>query len=594
MLKNTLLSVLLSFSVLLALPAHADEPASADGENQVAAIDWTAARQGRLTGVPPVLSQADADLYRAIAAAQNKGDWAGADRLIRRLGDSSLVGGFLARRYLSEDYRPSAGELKSWLASYDGSALAPDIRALAGQKAGRSARTGAVAFRHDESAVWEDFSAPANTALPAAEQRKVSAFKARFRATLRQGDFDRASALLKEGGGVSRLLRTVDIDEMRTAFAVALFGEGRDTEVLQWAGAAAERSGDVLPEAHWVAGLSLWRMDDHAAAARHFEAVANAPSSSHWLSSAGAYWAARANLAAGRPEVVNHWLHLASANTSSFYGLLARRTLGQDIHYSWDARPFTDLDAEILMRVPAARRGLALLQIGDTEGAEDELASLAGTATPSLAPSLLALAHATALPRLALRLSDREGYLYDGAGFPVPDWRPLNGWSVDKALILAIARQESGFNPRAKSPAGALGLMQLMPATARTLGVRGKLTDPAVSLEYGQRYVKRLLDDDGIRGNLLFLVASYNSGPGNVARWLKNIRHEGDALLFMESIPARETRAFVSRVMANYWVYRSLLGQTSPSLASLAAGEWPVYDAATSRLSSLTPASSGY
>lgn len=594
MLKNILLPMLLSFSVFLALPARADEPVSPDGENQIAAIDWAAARQGRLAGMPSVLSQADANLYRAIAAAQEKNDWAGADRLIRRLDDTSLVGDFLARRYLSEDYRPSAGELKAWLATYDGSVFAPDIRALAGQKAGRTARPNAAVLQNDESAVWEDFSAPVNTALPAAEQRKVSAFKARFRASLRQKDFERASALIKEGGGLSRLLRPVDIDEMKTAFAASLFGDGRDSEVLQWAEAAAERSGDVLPEAHWVAGLSLWRMDNHAAAARHFEAVANAPSASHWLSSAGAYWAARANLAAGRPEVVNHWLHLASANSSSFYGLLARRTLGQDIHYSWDARPFTDLDAEILMRVPAARRGLALLQIGDMEGAEDELASLADRAAPSLAPSLLALAHAAALPRLALRLSDREGYLYDGAGFPVPDWRPLNGWAVDKALILAIARQESGFNPRAKSPAGALGLMQLMPATARTLGVRGKLTDPAVSLEYGQRYVKRLLEDDGIRGNLLFLVASYNSGPGNVARWLKTIRHEGDALLFMESIPARETRAFVARVMANYWVYRSLLGQSSPSLASLASGDWPIYDAAASRLSSLTPSRGAY
>ncbi len=102
--------------------------------------------------------------------------------------------------------------------------------------------------------------------------------------------------------------------------------------------------------------------------------------------------------------------------------------------------------------------------------------------------------------------------------------------------MLAIARQESSFNPKAKSPCGAVGLMQLMPRTAKSMGA-GKLTDPQVNLELGQRYVRHLLDDETIKGNLLFLAASYNSGPGNVARWLQTVHHNGDALLFMGKHP---------------------------------------------------------
>jgi soluble lytic murein transglycosylase-like protein len=200
---------------------------------------------------------------------------------------------------------------------------------------------------------------------------------------------------------------------------------------------------------------------------------------------------------------------------------------------------------------------------------------------------MLAVSYAGGMPGLAVslggRIEARDGRYLDSADYPLPDWRPTSGWSIDRALLLAIARQESSFNPKAKSPCGAVGLMQLMPSTARSMGA-GKLTDPQVNLELGQRYVHRLLDDDTVKGNLLFLAASYNSGPGNVARWLQNVRHNGDALLFMESIPVHETRAFVERVMTNFWAYRNRLGQTSPSLDAIAAGDWPLYDGGESKI----------
>jgi soluble lytic murein transglycosylase-like protein len=324
-------------------------------------------------------------------------------------------------------------------------------------------------------------------------------------------------------------------------------------------------------------------LGDRAASAHHFEMVANAPGKSSWTVAAGAFWAARANLAAHKPQVVNHWLQQAASYPRTFYGLLARRALGQDIEYSWESHPFTEADAEVLKKMPAAQRALALIQLGDRQSAEDELRLILPTAGPALASSLLAVANDGNLPGLALQasstLAERDGKLRDAGDYPLPDWKPNSGWSIDRALLLAIAKQESGFNPHARNPSGALGLMQLMPATARTLGASGKLTDPRINLDLGQRYVRRLLDADGVKGNLLALAAAYNVGPGTVSHWMQTIKPGDDALLFLESMPFRETRSLVVHVMTNFWAYRNRFGQSSPSLDAVAAGRWPMYDA---------------
>jgi soluble lytic murein transglycosylase-like protein len=77
--------------------------------------------------------------------------------------------------------------------------------------------------------------------------------------------------------------------------------------------------------------------------------------------------------------------------------------------------------------------------------------------------------------------------------------------------------------------------------------------------------------------NLIFLAIAYNGGPGNMAKWERKSDHRDDPLLLIESLPSRETRSFVKRVLTNFWMYRDRLGQSSPSLDALAAGEWPLY-----------------
>jgi soluble lytic murein transglycosylase-like protein len=599
-LKSRLLQAFVVLALTtVALPASAAQPTpgEAEAESMIAAISGAAGKLGRQAGIPTLISHSDEALYRSAFEAQQHNQWAAADHAIDRLSDDMLVGHLLAERYLSGAYHAQPQELADWMSGYADLPEAQDIYDMAKQRLGKTAglkppahpeQGSASPNNRNEDTGWEDFSVEGNRQASAADRRRVHDLKDRFRDEVREHSYDSAAAML-DGPDMLRAFDKADYDECKTVLALAMFKEGRDAEALKWAEDAAERSGDALPEAHWLAGLVQWRSGKHADSARHFEAVGNAVGASTWLVSAGSYWAARANLAAKRPDVVNHWLQQAAAYPRNFYGVLARRALGQDVQYSWEeGRPFTDMDAESLSRVPGARRALALLQIGDKARAEEELRYLAPSAGPAMSQSLLALAHAGGMPGLAVRLGglvgSQDGRSHDSAAYPVPDWHPTSGWSIDKALVLAIARQESAFNPRAKSPAGATGLMQLMPRTAKAMGAKGNLTDPQVNLELGQRYVRRLLDDDTIKSNLLFLAASYNSGPGNVARWLQTIHHNGDALLFMESIPARETRAFVGRVMTNFWAYRNRLGQDSPSLDAIAAGDWPMYDGAESKI----------
>jgi soluble lytic murein transglycosylase-like protein len=127
--------------------------------------------------------------------------------------------------------------------------------------------------------------------------------------------------------------------------------------------------------------------------------------------------------------------------------------------------------------------------------------------------------------------------------------------------------------------------MQLMPATAAALAGASPrqtaksdaLLDPERNLTLGQRYVQHLLAQDQIHGNLLIALAAYNAGPAAALRWQRAGPRADDPLLFLESIPLAETRIYVERVLANYWIYQLRLGQPTPTLDAVAAGDWPVY-----------------
>lgn len=345
------------------------------------------------------------------------------------------------------------------------------------------------------------------------------------------------------------------------------------------------------PAKPWNAALNAFRKGQYAAAAKQFEGIARTPKASPWVLSAGAYWAARAHMLARQPHKVTAWLEEAARHSRTFYGLIARETLGLAPDLDLRTPPLDARDLAALIEIPAGKRAATLLQIGDAERAEQELAAL-GTASAAVNRAALALAGRANMPNLALRLgnafSSGEGSAFrDAAIYPVPGWRPPEGYDIDRALIFAVMRQESAFNIRARSPMGATGLMQLMPATASFMAEgerfrgsnRERLLEPETNISLGQRYIRHLLADPSIANNLIMLSIAYNGGPGNLAKWVRKSGNEEDPLLFIESLPSRETRIFVERVMANLWIYRMRLGQSNESLAALAGGAWPMYAA---------------
>ena len=336
---------------------------------------------------------------------------------------------------------------------------------------------------------------------------------------------------------------------------------------------------------YWQWGLENWRSKRFTDAAQNFSKAAGLKNTSSWDRAASAFWAARSFLRAQRPEQVSHWLKEASKYPRTFYGQLAQRALGIDPSYDWTVHDLSGNDAAKLMRSGAGKRALALIQVGEISAAEKELLILADTSEGDLDSALMAVSQAGGLPSLALKVGGRRlmknDDFVDAAMYPLPGWTPRAGYNVDRALIFAIMRQESGFNPNATSQVGAVGLMQLMPDTARLVSgdKKPELRDPETSIGIGQEYIADLLKTDTVGNNLFMLAAAYNAGPGNLQKWKSASRHvDDDPLFFIETMPSRETRLFIERVMANYWIYQNRLGQSTATLDAVATGASPIYD----------------
>ena len=347
------------------------------------------------------------------------------------------------------------------------------------------------------------------------------------------------------------------------------------------------RSGRAAADAAWSAGLASWRAGDYGAAAGSFETAAT-QGRSPWFTAGGAFWAARAHLFAHRPDAVTRWLTVAAGAPETFYGLLARRILGLPMPFHWD---LTEADQAAVAAVNNSSEGQsasALIAAGAYDRAERLLRSLAADGRSELAHGAMIVAENAGMADLAFRLHRvlaSYGIEFQRAAYPVPRWRPEGGFSTDRALVYALMRQESNFNPGAVSRAGARGVMQLMPATARfvarTTGFPGGAAQyrrPEVSIALGERYLELLLADDSVGPDLFLLTAAWNGGPANVERWRRDPQAYDDPLLFIETIPFGETRAFIEHVLANLWIYRHRLGVDSPSLDALAAGQWPNWD----------------
>ncbi|HYH21978.1 MAG TPA: lytic transglycosylase domain-containing protein [Azospirillum sp.] len=558
------------------------------------------------------LSEDDAHRYRRIFGLQERAEWEAADWEIRQLGDKRLLGHVLRQRYLHPDRKANFEELSAWLRKYGDLPGAERIfqlaerRTPAGQRPPKAPRaeserlTGSLERMAGSrpQPVSDELSLEGEEALTVAPRSRTSTRKradvaaaGRVEELLRAGKPGAALALLNDDE-FTRALDSVQYDATRARIAGALYYAGEVTQALALASASAARSGEVVDEAHWIAGLAAWRLKQIDRASRHFDAMVAASPRSPWRLTAAAFWAARAHVRKGRGEQAHAYLTAAARYPHTFYGLVASRALGTLGDLRWQLPELTGAHLAALAERPGGGRAIALLQAGQKDMAEEELLRTHPRGNARMEEALVILADRSGLPELALRVGNAvtgpDGAPYDAALFPLPHWAPRDGFNVDRALVFAVMRQESRFDRRLVSPAGALGLMQIMPATAvhvreRNADIderdtaRNALFDPANNMELGQRYLAELLGMPEIGNNLFLFAAAYNAGPGNLLKWRREMDDVDDPLLFIESLPFWETRDYVEKVLANFWIYRLRLGQETTSLDAVAAGRWPVY-----------------
>jgi soluble lytic murein transglycosylase-like protein len=532
--------------------------------------------------LPAVLSTDDRDRYRRIFQAQAGGQWGAADAEIAQLKDKVLMGYVGAQRLLAPSHQASYEQLASWLQDYNDHPDAPAVYRLALSRRPKGASDDLTPSSFVGISQPSPTFAAART-VNGADAGRAAALRAQLQKMADDGGFNAAFALLDEKSSV----------ELLGAPEVELWRGRIRTHALQvdsQRGVQVPVDVTAPPDANWAAGLSAFQSGNMAEAARRFELVADAAPDqvSSWTLAAGAFWAARTNLLAGNPQKFAPYLKRAALHRRTFHGLVAQKMLGMQIAPDLGLPQLDRRRADMMTNDRAGRRALALFQLGASTAAERELFAASLDADPKYIETILAVAQKANLPALSVRIGnaawDQRDKIsgYDSAMYPVPPWQPLQGFSVDKALVYGFMRQESAFNPKARSYVGAMGLMQLMPTTARIVSNKfapetagGNPYDPSVNMSLGQGYIGSLLND--VDNNLVRTVAAYNGGPGNVQRWDNTLNASADPLLYIATIPLNETRDFVHKVMANYWMYQIRLGQPTPSLDQIAAHEWPRY-----------------
>ena len=367
----------------------------------------------------------------------------------------------------------------------------------------------------------------------------------------------------------------------REALARELLGRQRDADALFLAHDEVQTDQAIRLDADFLTGwIELRRLHEAPDAARRF-AELSSTSRSVITSSRGFYWLGRALDEQGRAAEARDAYARAAARPTSFYGQAAFRRLSPGDDGALAASiarlrdpAWTSGEAIRFAGLELARAATLLVAWNDPGHARAFLIRLDERADNDRDHGLGAsLADRLGLPDVAVAIArgaGRHGLVLAEAGWPVP-YTPAAEPALPAGLALAIMRQESSFDPTVVSPAGAHGLMQLMPATARTVAAMpidaGTLADPTINMAIGTTYLDGLLRRFG--GTIPYAVAAYNAGPNRVRQWLQQngdpaaIAPPGDAapstamIDWIEMIPFTETRNYVQRVMENQVVYRA-------------------------------------
>jgi soluble lytic murein transglycosylase len=335
-------------------------------------------------------------------------------------------------------------------------------------------------------------------------------------------------------------------------------------------------SGADAAEAEFEAGwLALTRLKDAKLADDHFARL-QAVGPTTLTQSRAFYWRGRAAEAMGDPVAAQLFYIQAAHFQTAFYGQLAGAKVGMATLNLGHDPTVTAADLAQFEGRDVIRAARMLFQTGSKDlyyafvvGLSETLLSAAEEAmlvdfTRGLGDQSLSMR--------VVRNAAKRGFILPERGYPIHA-PPASYDGAEAAFVLGVTRQESSFDPRARSGSGARGMMQLMPATAQLIARRigaagGDLDDPDYNMRIGSAYLAQLVDQFG--GSYVMATAAYNAGPGRPPQWAAECgdprSSSADPLAFIECIPFSETRDYVMRVMEATQVYRARLnGGTAPN-----------------------------
>ncbi len=333
-------------------------------------------------------------------------------------------------------------------------------------------------------------------------------------------------------------------------------------------------------EGEFLAGwIALRKLSMPRRAYTHFHHLYNGVKSP--ISKARAsYWAGRAAKDIGHDDWATRWYNLAATHQTTFYGQQASYELGQEPAINI-AHKKIDAAQEAAFSNKKIVRAIKLLdQLGEDKLVITFLTRLRLDAQTDEDHILAAeLANKVSHPNIALRTAKsarQKGILLPDLLYPEMQIDAIKGSNAEPALVLALIRQESEFNHKAISHAGARGLMQLMPATAKSVAKKEKLSykkrqltdDPTYNIQLGTAYLSDLIGS--FDGSYVMALAGYNAGPHRVRKWVKDYgdpRHSNINIIdWMEQIPFNETRNYVQRILESHVIYRSKLKQNNTAI----------------------------
>ena len=534
-----------------------------------------------------ILTDDDAQIYVQMFNLQDKEKIDAAKKLENKLSDKFLMNEVLYQRYISKTYHTKGAELQNWMDRYYDM---PGAERLSKMAVIKKATVRKPSVPNIISGKDHIETAQSETWTEKTYNDKIEQSIKKFKKAIRSGSSKTARTILEDKAFKAKVSEA-DYGRLAGRLSFLYYTNGEYELAKKWGFVASDANSEY---GLWSMGLLYFKEQKYKESKKYFSKILDLNQINNARKTEAAFWAARAADFADDSKSKKKYLKIAAAYPMSFYGALANAMLDDAPAYEFFDQECSDEDIVSLRKNKYGRKALALLQVGRKDRAEEYLKYLITAKTSDkMLHAVNALSSMYGLPRVSIQVSsvmrDRgileinDDIIYS-AQYPLPDWEPMGGWSIDRALLLAITKQESGFKINAKSNAGANGVMQIMPSTAKRVARKNSvkfsdidMSNPSHNMFLGQQYIVDLLSHQMIQNNIIKMLIAYNAGMGNLVKFEKSFSTT-DPLLYIESFPAYETRNYIKRVMSNLWLYRARLDQPLTALKELADGHWPYYN----------------